>query len=143
MYKLILYVIFSFIDNFICLYYLVIVNKSYLLMKTSLNNGVQIFVLVGYSLNSDEHHVMSWFFKSDNTNSSPYMLQCSCAILFVKRIYYFWKIYGVSVNIPYPVLRKINAYPLHDEGSFLVCKSKITSIVKTLKKNLIRTYVYN
>ena len=36
-----------------------------------------------------------------------------------------------------PVINKIDASPLHDENSILVCKVEIPSIVKTLNKILI------
>ena len=47
------------------------------------------------------------------------------------------KVYGVFVNIPDPVIKKINISPLHDKDSLLAYKSEIPSIIKTLNKIVI------
>ena len=71
------------------------------------------------------------------------MLQCSCVILLVKKIYSCWKIEGVFANISEPVIKKINSSPLNNENILLACKSEIPSIVKTLNKIMITRNVYS
>ena len=52
------------------------------------------------------------------------------------------KVDGFFVNIPDPIIKKINASPLHDNYSLLACKSNIPSIFKTLNIIVITKYVY-
>ena len=68
----------------------------------------------------------------ENIDSNFHMSQCSCAILFVKSIYYCWKSRWFFVNILYPVIKKVNDYLLHNDDRFLACKYAIQLIVKTL-----------
>ena len=93
-YKVIWYIIYSFIDNCLSLDYLGILQKKLytLYYDNNFEKIIQWLVWVGYSWNPDEYHVMSWFFKTDNINSNSYTSQYFCAILFVKRIYYCWKL---------------------------------------------------
>ena len=58
------------------------------------------------------------------------MLKSSCAILFTKRIYYFWEVDGVFVNIQDIVFKKINTSLLHDEDILFVCESKLHQLLK-------------
>ena len=86
-YKVIWYVIYSFIDNFLSLDYLGILQQKLYTLYYDNNFEKQIsMICLGWLF------LKSWFFKTDNINSNSYTSQYFCAILFVKRIYYCWKL---------------------------------------------------
>ena len=68
---------------------------------------------------------MSWFLKTDKTDSNSYMLQYSCAILFVKRIYYCCKSRCFFCKYTRSSSQKIDATPLHDNDRHLEYKAAI------------------
>ena len=140
-YKVIVSVIYSSVDHFLCINYLGIVQQK--LSDLTYSNrfekwsSIICLGLLFLELLRIWCHIM--FFRTDSISINYFMLQCSCAIIFVKSIYYRWKSRWNFVNIPDAVLKQINASLLHDDVSILLCKSATTSIVTKLNKFLLQT----
>ena len=70
------------------------------------------------------------------------MLQCYCAMSFIKRTFIVEKVEGEFENIREQVIKQSNASTLHDKDTLFMCKVSIPQIVTTLNKTMIPRDVY-
>ena len=111
----------------------------YNILKTRFNS------LSGLGISGILINIISCIGFSKLTTSTEILTCCSALVPYYlpKLFINVDKLDGVSLNIPDPVLRKINASQLHDEDIILACKAENSSIVKTLNIIEITRDVYN